>query len=123
LIRSSPSSAVILNEAQEDGNALPLSRVLTTLLRGATRSFTAIVGYFRHRVDESAIERYGSVTDPSRIGSVDGEDPAGLIVREAVEENLREDQSFGQTAFRLLAGAMSSPTARWRSEFSVPARS
>ncbi|MCS3953473.1 helicase-related protein [Salinibacter ruber] len=112
LLEGAPSSAVILNEAREEGDALPLSQVLTTLLRGPTRSFTALVGYFGHRVDETAIEQYGSVTDPSGFGQVDGEDPAGLVVREAVEENLREGQSFGQTAFRLLAGAMSSPTAQ-----------
>jgi hypothetical protein len=52
------------------------------------------------------------VTDPTGFGEVDGEDPAGIIVREAVEENLREGQSFDQAAFRLLAGAMSSTTAR-----------
>ena len=112
LIEGAPSSAVILNEAREGGDALPLSQVLTMLLRGPTRSFTALVGYFGHRVDESAVEQYGGVSDPSGLGSVDGEDPAGLIVREAVEENLREGQNFDQTAFRLLAGAMSSPTAR-----------
>jgi hypothetical protein len=112
LIENAPSSAVILNEAREGGDALPLSQVLTTLLRGPTRSFTALVGYFGHRVDETAIERYGSVTDPPGYGQVDGEDPAGLIVREAVEENLREGQSFDQTAFRLLAGHVSSPTAQ-----------
>lgn len=111
LIEGAPSSAVILNEAWERGDALPLSQVLTTLLRGPTRSFTALVGYFGYRVDETAIERYGSVTDPSGFGQVDGEDLAGLIVREAVEENLREGQSFDQTAFRLLAGAIS-PTAQ-----------
>lgn len=107
LIEGAPSSAVILNEAREGGDALPLSQVLTTLLRGPTRSFTALVGYFGHRVDETAIERYGSVTDPSGFGQVDGEDPAGLIVREAVEENLREGQNFDQTAFHFLAGGMS----------------
>jgi len=68
--------------------------VLTTLLRGPTRSFTTLAGHFGHRVDETAIERYGSVTDPSGFGQVDGEDPAGLVVREAVEENLREGHNF-----------------------------
>lgn len=112
LFEDAPSSAVILNEAQANGNALPLSQALKTLLGGPTRSFTALVGYFGHRVDETTIERYESVTDPSGFRQVEGEDPAGLIVREAVEENLREGQNFDHAAFRLLAGAMSSPTAR-----------
>lgn len=114
VLEATPSSAVILNATQKqtDGKALPMGQVLSGLLNGPTRSFTALVGYFGHRVDQEVLERYEGVTQSADLGQLRGEDPAGLIVHEAIEENVHGSRDFDATSFRLLVGAMSSRSAQ-----------
>lgn len=110
LLSRGDGSAVILNDP--DDESVPLAVVLQHLLSGRTHSFTALVGYFGHRIQKDVIARYEDVFQVSGLDEMEGEDPAGLIVHEAIDENVQQDRDFEHTAFRLLAGAMSSNAAQ-----------
>ena len=89
------SSHVVLNEKSEgtSSDALPMSTVLSEVLSGPTRSFTALVGWFGHG------------------GAADEESPAKIILDEARDDNI-EVAAETYSVFRLAVGVNSSADAR-----------
>ena len=89
------SSHVVLNEKSEgtSSDALPMSTVLSEVLSGPTRSFTALVGWFGHG------------------GAADEESPAKIILDEARDDNIEVGSDI-HSVFRLAVGVNSSADAR-----------
>ena len=86
VLQTAPSEAAILNRPQlrDDDEIVLLGEVLSSLLNGPTRSFTALVGYFGHRVDAEVIQSYSEVYSRSDLQDTD-RDLAELIVHETIE--------------------------------------
>lgn len=102
------ASHVVLNdrfegdrEAQRD-EALPMSTVLSRVLKGDTRSFTALVGWFGHSGAVSQQEDRNSPKEP--------ENPAQIILREAKDDKITVDNDV-ESRFRLAVGVNSSKAA------------
>lgn len=89
------ASHVVLNE-KSDGkttDALPMSTVLSEVLSGPTRSFTALVGWFGHG------------------GDPEEESPAKIILDEAQDDKIDVETDV-DAVFRLAVGVNSSADAR-----------
>ena len=100
-------SSVVLNHPSAGESLTTLGQAVRWSLKGDTRSFNAIVGYFHHYSEMSS----GKGSGESRLN----DDPARIIIEEAMEEAIRlfdeEEGAAPQTRFRLLAGLLCSPAA------------
>lgn len=87
-------SGVILNDPSPQQTALSLGKTLRWALKGKTRSFNALVGFFGH----------------NQFHDVNGDDPAAIIVTEGSDGAIPSDVQEG-VGFRLLYGRTASPSA------------
>lgn len=119
-------SAVVLTHPARRDDLMSLGRALRWALKGETRSFTALVGYFHHNPEVGRDED----THAGTPDTIEDDDPARIILREAHEESLRlvdPEHDFTAPGFTLLAGLLCSRpaalaariwywTCRWRAQ-------
>jgi hypothetical protein len=99
--------AVVLTHPDAGLGALSTGAVLRRCLRGRTRSFNAVVGWFGHR---SLVPAAGAAP---LTAHEEADDPGALILQEGTEALAELDERDTETGFRLLFGRCSTEEARW----------